>query len=240
MSCDRDELQQSHPVIRVFHVTIVMAPSAEFQTDSEKGRPKAVASNRSSTTGPGRRPATSRDHISTVALELFVENGFDDTSVDDIAEACGIARRTLFRYFPSKNAIPWGDFDEQLARMRARLADTSPGSAMSATLTAALLDFNSFPTEEAANHRRRMELILRVPALQAHSAIMYAGWRDVIADFAAARLRVPSDSHVPRAIGYLLLGVALAAYESWLGDTDRDLADLLTEGMAMVAHGIDG
>lgn len=85
-----------------------------------------------------------------------------------------------------------------------------------------------------------MELILRVPALQAHSAIMYAGWRDVIADFAAARLRVPSDSHVPRAIGYLLLGVALAAYESWLGDTDRDLADLLTEGMAMVAHGIDG
>ena len=54
---------------------------------------------------PGRRPVTSHSQISTIAIDLFTAKGFDETSVDDIAEAAGIARRTLFRYFPSKNAI---------------------------------------------------------------------------------------------------------------------------------------
>ena len=70
----------------------------------------------------GRRPLTSRAQISTIAIDLFTERGFDETSVDDIAEAAGIARRTLFRYYPSKNAVPWGDFDGHLAQMRELLA----------------------------------------------------------------------------------------------------------------------
>ena len=62
----------------------------------------------------GRRRSTSWDHISNVAIELFAARGFDDVSVDDVAEAAGIARRTLFRYYPSKNASPWGDFEAHL------------------------------------------------------------------------------------------------------------------------------
>ncbi|MBD0324248.1 MAG: TetR family transcriptional regulator, partial [Aldersonia sp.] len=56
----------------------------------------------------GRRPATTKDRISAVGIELFTEQGFDETSIEQIAEAAGIARRTFFRYFPSKNALPWG------------------------------------------------------------------------------------------------------------------------------------
>ena len=61
----------------------------------------------------GRRPSTTQDHITDVALALFATHGFDEVSVDDVAKAAGIARRTLFRYYASKNAIPWGDFDAQ-------------------------------------------------------------------------------------------------------------------------------
>ena len=49
----------------------------------------------------GRRRSTTWDHISNVAIDLFAARGFDDVSVDDIAEAAGIARRTLFRYYPA-------------------------------------------------------------------------------------------------------------------------------------------
>ncbi len=54
----------------------------------------------------GRRRSTTPHHISDVAIELFAAHGFTDVSVDDIARAAGIARRTLFRYYASKNAIP--------------------------------------------------------------------------------------------------------------------------------------
>ena len=46
----------------------------------------------------GRRRSTTRHQIADVAIELFARRGFDEVSVDDVAEAAGIARRTLFRY----------------------------------------------------------------------------------------------------------------------------------------------
>ncbi len=57
-------------------------------------------------------PPTSE--IAAVALELFAERGFEETTVEDIAAAVGVGRRTLFRYFPSKNDMVWGDFDRVL------------------------------------------------------------------------------------------------------------------------------
>ncbi|MBV8218290.1 MAG: TetR family transcriptional regulator, partial [Solirubrobacterales bacterium] len=50
---------------------------------------------------PGRPPGTSRRAVSRTALEMFAERGFEETTVDDIAEALGVSRRTLFRYFAS-------------------------------------------------------------------------------------------------------------------------------------------
>lgn len=55
----------------------------------------------------GRRPSTTKEGISTIGIELFSTVGFNEVSVDRIADAAGIARRTFFRYFPSKNAVPW-------------------------------------------------------------------------------------------------------------------------------------
>ena len=74
----------------------------------------------------GRRRSTTWDQLSNVAIDLFVARGFDEVSVDDVAQAAGIARRTLFRYYPSKSALPWGDFDAHLERMRDQLADLDP------------------------------------------------------------------------------------------------------------------
>ncbi|WP_117434509.1 TetR family transcriptional regulator, partial [Acuticoccus kandeliae] len=64
----------------------------------------------------GRRPVTSRSEIEHIALEMFSDHGFEHTTVDDVAHAAGIGRRTFFRYFASKNDIAWGAFEEQLVR----------------------------------------------------------------------------------------------------------------------------
>ena len=56
-----------------------------------------------------------------VALELFHRQGFEETSVEDIAATVGVDPRTIFRYFPSKNDIVWGDFDWVIGRLRHHL-----------------------------------------------------------------------------------------------------------------------
>lgn len=189
-------------------------------------------------TPAGRRPLTSRAQISAIAIDLFAERGFDETSVDDIAEAAGIARRTLFRYYPSKNAVPWGDFDAHLDVMRALLAHIPTELPIADALLEALVSFNRVPPAEQDSHRRRMALLLGVPALQAHSMLMYADWRHVIAEFCATRLGVSEHDHLPQTIGWLCLGAALAAYEQWLADPNSDLERLIAEGGRTLAQGV--
>jgi mycofactocin system transcriptional regulator len=186
----------------------------------------------------GRRRSTSWDHISNVAIDLFTARGFDDVSVDDVAEAAGIARRTLFRYYPSKNALPWGDFEAHLARMRDLLSDLDPDVGIDAALRTALLAFNTFDEAETARHRQRMRVILQTAALQAYSMTMYAGWRAVVVAFVARRLGMKEADLVPQTVAWTMLGVALSAYQVWLDDESVSLLEALGDAFDTVSDGL--
>ena len=180
---------------------------------------------------PGRPAATTRAELEQVALELFAERGFVATTVDDIAAAAGIGRRTFFRYFASKNDVVWGDFELGLLALRARLATVQPGRPLLDELREAVLAFNRFDPGEVPWHRDRMALILTVPALQAHSTLRYAAWRSVIAEFAAARLGGSPADLLPQLVGHSCLGAALTAYDQWLLRPGSDLPLLLDQAM---------
>ncbi|WP_221585486.1 mycofactocin system transcriptional regulator [Microbacterium sp. G2-8] len=177
----------------------------------------------------GRARRVSHGELGTVALELFVERGFEETTMDDIADAAGVSRRTLFRYFPSKNDLPWGDFDGMLDRLRSHLARVPVDVPVREALRAAVIEFNSFPPETAHIHRERMRLLLHVPALRAHSALRYAAWQQVVADFVATRTPYDARALVPQAVAGACLGVCIAAYESWLDGGSASLGAVLGE-----------
>jgi mycofactocin system transcriptional regulator len=180
----------------------------------------------------GRPPVTSRTELERIALDLFIRNGFTETTLDDIAAAAGIARRTFFGYYSSKNDVVWGDFDALLQGMEAWLAQSPDDRSLMETLTEAVVRFNDLPPEAVAAHRQRMSLILHTPALQAHSTLRYADWRGVVARFAARRLNQPVDALLPQLVGYLALGAALTAYDQWLADESADLPTLLLTAFA--------
>lgn len=186
----------------------------------------------------GRRPSTTQGHISGVALELFATRGFDDVSVDDVAAAAGISRRTLFRYFASKNAIPWADFDAHLQDLRDVLDAVPHDVRLDVALRAALLTFNDFGAAEMPQHRQRMRVILETDALQAYSMTMYAGWREVIATFVARRLGGKPTDLVPQTVAWTALGVALTAYGQWLADESVSLPDALGDAFDVVGRGL--
>jgi TetR/AcrR family transcriptional regulator, regulator of mycofactocin system len=170
-----------------------------------------------------------------VAFALFTARGFDATTVDEIAAAAGIGRRTFFRYFPSKNDIPWGAFEHELDRMRIRLKACPPEVPLADAIRVALIDFNRVAPAQVPLHRRRMELILRVPTLLAHSTLRFTAWRDVVAEFVAERTGRRQDDLAPQAIAHAVLGVAIAAYEHWLDDPDSDLGTLLDDAMRQLS-----
>ncbi|NKZ14605.1 mycofactocin system transcriptional regulator [Mycolicibacterium septicum DSM 44393] len=187
----------------------------------------------------GRRPSTTQDHITDVALALFASRGFDEVSVDDVAKAAGIARRTLFRYYASKNAIPWGDFDAHLQHLRDLLGSLSTEIPLADALREALLSFNTYDDQEMAQHRRRMRVILETAGLQAYSMTMYAGWREVIAAYVAQRIGAAPADLMPQTVGWLMLGVALSAYEHWLADESVALADAIGEAFEVARPGLE-
>jgi len=188
----------------------------------------------------GRRRTTTPDHITDVAIDLFTARGFAEVSVDDVAHAAGIARRTLFRYYASKNAILWGDFHAHLAHLQGLLDNVDPRVPLGKALRAALLAFNTFDECETARHRQRMRVILQTAELQDYSMTMYAGWREVMAGFVARRLGVGTSDPLPQTVAWTMLGVALSAYEHWLGDESVTLPEALASAFDIVGAGLNG
>ena len=180
---------------------------------------------------PGRPPVTTRAELEQVALGLFTVRGFDETTVDAVAAAAGIGRRTFFRYFASKNDVVWGEFEQGLTALRDRLDGARRGRPLLDELREAVLAFNRLDEADVPWHRERMALILRVPTLQAHGTLRYAAWRAVVAEFAAARLGLPVDDLLPQLVAYSCLGAALTAYEQWLLRPGTDLSSLIDDAM---------
>lgn len=179
--------------------------------------------------GYGRPPATSHAAIEQAAFHLFEERGFEATTMEDIAEAVGVGRRTLFRYYPSKNDILWGQFDEGLRSFAETFAAMPDDLPLVEAVIEAVVAFNYLDEAAVPQHRQRMRLLLGTPALLAHSELRYAAWRRVVADFVGRRLDVAADSLEPALAGRVALAVALAAYEQWLLDETAVLADLIRQ-----------
>ncbi len=185
----------------------------------------------------GRPAVTTREELEQVAFGLFAERGFDATTVDDIATAAGIGRRTFFRYFASKNDVVWGDFDSALENLRAQLAEVPFAVPLMEGVAAAVKAFNQLPAGAEEQHRVRMALVLHTPALQAHSTLRYAGWRAVIAEHVAARTAAVDGDFGPRLLAHQVLASAVAAYEQWLAQPGSDLDALLEGALSRLAHG---
>lgn len=175
---------------------------------------------------------TSHAAIEQAAFRLFSIRGFEATTLDDIAEEVGVARRTLSRYFPSKNDIPWGQFDRTLEGFRAMLDATPADLPLLEAVGQGVVEFNRFPADASPPHIDRMRMILQTPALQAHSVLRYGQWRQVIADYAARRLQVERASLEPQLIGHVSLALALTAYEQWLQSPTRSLTELIEHSLS--------
>jgi TetR/AcrR family transcriptional regulator, regulator of mycofactocin system len=185
----------------------------------------------------GRPPGTSRRELEVIALRLFTANGFDETTVDQIAAGAGVSRRAFFRYFGSKPDVLWGAFDTEVAAIRALLDEMPTVLPVMEAVRRAVLAANHYRAADVPELRARMSLIGSVPALMANAAVHYDAWERAISDFVARRAGQPADSLYPLAVGRATLAACRAAFDRWVTRADADLTVYLDAALRALAAG---
>lgn len=216
------------------------SPQAVQVIVSSRGRPASgTAEPAAPGAGPrrGRPPRTSGRELQLIALRLFSENGFDETTIDQIAAEAGVTQRTFFRYFTSKASVLWSEFDSEVSVIEVALARAPAAMPMMDAIRKAVVSANHYRAEDVPELRMRYNLIGTVPALQSSAAIHYDAWEQAISEFAAGRLGLPADSLYPLAIGRAVLAACRAAYERWSARADTDLTVYLDAALTALAAG---
>jgi mycofactocin system transcriptional regulator len=185
----------------------------------------------------GRPRGTSARELELIALRLFTERGFDATTVEEIAAKAGVSRRTFFRYYDSKAAVLWHEFDGEVQALRTAFAAASPDIPTLDAIRQVVLSVNHYSAADAGELRTRMNLIGSVPASQASAGPHYEEWERAVSEFAASRLGQPADSLYPLAIGRVTLAACRAAFDRWVVNADADLTVYLDAALTALGDG---
>src|SRR3954454_16858898 len=110
----------------------LVAPGATGNRGGRRWRKMCAVTETSSTAR-----ADTRARVEQAALELFRLKGFEQVTIDDVAAAAGISRRTFFRWFATKADAVWGDFDAHVIRLAQLLAASDPAQPVLASVCAA-------------------------------------------------------------------------------------------------------
>lgn len=191
-----------------------------------------------------RQQVATKREIVAAAFDLFEEQGFGNTTIEEIAQAAGVSARTVFRHFETKHDLVLG-WLPQLEAIVAELPlpDLTPDSAvplLEQVIEDLLVEYVQTDTERTAMFLRFRRLVHNNPDLQATNAV----WRVRVTNLARDRLREHLGGNVSdldiHLILQLLAAPLTAAAETWTPSLDSDLLTLYQASKArrseLLAH----
>jgi AcrR family transcriptional regulator len=168
-----------------------------------------------------RKKARTRASLREHALRLFREQGYQATTVEQIAAAAEVSPSTFFRYFPTKeDLVLQDDMDTRMVEaLRRQPADLGPVAAARAASREA---FASYTEADLDLMQQNIELSLTVPEVRARALDELARTTAVMADALAERSGRPADDLAIRTIAGAILGVIMAITLPGDGWSDRE------------------
>ncbi|HEY1179882.1 MAG TPA: TetR family transcriptional regulator [Phytomonospora sp.] len=178
--------------------------------------------------------------LTEAALRLMAADGFEAVTIDQIAAAAGVSRRTFFRHYASKEDVVVRFLTDMGADITATLTARPAGEPPSVSLRHALgvpLAACSGAHERA---RQVVGLILGTPALLARFLERQSQWQDDLAAALALRLDMDADALYPRMAAGMALTAFGTALHGWnAGDGSADPAELADRAFAIIAPALD-
>lgn len=205
----------------------VPAMDAEQSATERGGRTTAVAEH-----APGHRRAAAqrqqmRQDLAQAAMELFATQGYEETTVDQIAAAAGVARRTFFRYFRSKEEAIFPDHDDTLVRVADLLASAEPEEHPLDVVCRGIKEVLHMYAATPAVSVARYQLIRQVPALREREIAVVARYERLFTRYLLGRFDA--------AVGTGTEGTAIPPGWQHGGDDDSMLAEV-SAAAVVAAH----
>ena len=184
-----------------------------------------------------RKKLKTRAAIQKEAMRLFLEKGYEATTIEEIAAAVDISPSTFFNYFPSKEDVVFADELDPLLieAINAQPRDVNPIRALRNAMQSV---FSQLTPEQDTVMRQRMRLMTSSPELRAAMLNQFASQVDQVADVLAQRIGGKADDFAVRNLAGALTGVMISALLAAVDDPKADLYQLADRAMAHLEAGL--
>lgn len=218
-------------------MTAVSVSPANRPSSDRNVSERPVADPRPQPSRRSRKKSRTQAALAKAGHELFASHGFDETTTNDIAEAADVSQRTLFRHFPSKEAVLYGDMDDLVFALRDALAARPADEPVLSVVRHAIMALR--PNFEAHRELRLLQarLAASYPSVSAYSrgTVQFAWEREIIAAM-AARLEVdPLVDPRPEIIAGATMSAVRVATRQWtVSQGADDYVDLIATALRSV------
>ena len=189
----------------------------------------------------GRPRASSRAVIEDAAAELFLENTYALTTIEQITQRAGVSRNTFFNYFDAKSDVLWVELDAAIDRLALELQATPNGKSALAEMRAATLRIVSgIGGDRVPLALTQVDVMGTAEETRVSGLARLARRSDLIADFLARQLLRRSDDLVVLSAANALSGAISAAWTVWARDGigRRPLTEYMSEAFDVVSTGL--
>jgi AcrR family transcriptional regulator len=186
-----------------------------------------------------RKRAKTERLLEETGLTLFERQGFDETSVAEIAEATEVSPRTFFRYFGSKEDLIFAAAARRLSLLREYLAARDRSESNYEALRQAMTDLCQSYEQDREEVIRRRHVVDASPRLQHRLGDEVHRWGAALGADIATRNQAPSSDLRIQSVVLATMGVFTAAYSLWTAEQGRTpLAQILQAGFSCLEEEI--
>jgi AcrR family transcriptional regulator len=189
-----------------------------------------------------RKKARTREALHDAAMDLFSRQGFDGTTVEEIADACEVSPRTFFRYFPTKEDVLFGDSEQRSTALIETLAaqplDLAPLDAIHAAMRGIARTYH----DERDVLGARAKIVQGSPGLRAYKVEHQRGWEEALVAELGRRARSAGNSLTPydlRLLTSVSMAAFRAAFDTWLDEPGQpEIVALVDQAFEQVSAGL--
>lgn len=178
-----------------------------------------------------RKKARTHKQLQDAALQMFLEHGFDQVTIDDIAAAVEVSKSTFYRYFESKEDVLLGNSAERLASVRQAIDRRPTDQPVLAAVREAMVSLVGQYDEARDATLLKAQVMAVSPSLKARNLEQQAAWESMVADFVRSRLPMSRERELhARVIAASVIACVRATVDYWLDTQGHErLAELVDD-----------